>query len=98
MTKAEKRKMCHGCRDEFYHAGNNPLGVKECWNLRTAKVVERVRVHRDECPPYRQAPIKVLSCYHRPPWYFLSPTHSGVVPPERARKGKLAGQAAEVHP
>lgn len=42
MTKGEKLKHCAGCRDDFYN-GNNPMGVKECWMLKTAKIVTRYR-------------------------------------------------------
>lgn len=36
--KADK-KYCAGCDDNFYN-GNNDLGVKECWNFKTAKIVK----------------------------------------------------------
>lgn len=34
---------CHGCDNDFYNA-HNQLGVKECWYLKSAKVVERYRI------------------------------------------------------
>ena len=33
------KKYCASCYENFYN-GNNALGVKECWNFKTAKVVE----------------------------------------------------------
>jgi len=34
------KKYCIGCDDNFYN-GNNPMGVKECWSFKTAKVKVR---------------------------------------------------------
>jgi hypothetical protein len=39
-VKPEKR-MCQGCRDDFYN-GKNPYGVTECWGFKTARVVDKV--------------------------------------------------------
>ncbi len=38
-----EKKYCVGCDDNFYN-GNNPLGVKECWSFKTAKVVKRLAI------------------------------------------------------
>ncbi len=38
LSKSEKVKYCSGCHDNFYNR-NNELGIKECWNLKTAKVI-----------------------------------------------------------
>jgi len=63
MTKQEKRKYCIGCRDNFYN-GNNPYGIKECWNLKDAKFVKRKKIPIDLSPPYDHIKKqKVLSCY-----------------------------------
>lgn len=59
--KAEKLKMCRGCENNFYN-GNNPYGVKECWLLKSAKVVSKKQVSINDRPPWKQEPIKVLSC------------------------------------
>jgi len=32
------QKYCDGCDNNFYN-GNNPMGIKECWSFKTAKVV-----------------------------------------------------------
>ena len=34
---------CVGCTENFYN-GNNPLGVKECWHFKDAKVIQRVAI------------------------------------------------------
>lgn len=36
-------KYCIGCDDNFYN-GNNGLGVKECWNFKSAKIVSKYRI------------------------------------------------------
>ena len=65
--KRMDKKNCSGCYNNFYnYNGNNPHGVKECWNLKTAKMVWRVRVGNFEEPKYykgRKA-IRVPDCYH----------------------------------
>ena len=71
-SKADKLKMCIGCKDNFYN-GNNPLGVKECWCLPKAKVVMKKKVHINHVPPWKQAPIKVLSCRHEKGYVFVGP-------------------------
>lgn len=35
-----EKKYCLGCDDNFYN-GNNPMGIKECWGFKTAKIVVR---------------------------------------------------------
>lgn len=72
MTKTDKLKMCIGCRDNFYN-GNNPYGVKECWALKTAKVVQRVEVSIHQVPPWKQPPSKYLSCYHSQGYCYIDP-------------------------
>jgi len=34
-----QRSRCAGCHDDFYNS-NNPLGIKECWHFKDAKVVD----------------------------------------------------------
>ncbi len=63
LTKDQKRKRyCGGCRDDFYN-GKNPLGIEECWCLKTAKVVWRKIVPLSQVPPWTQKPVRVLDCY-----------------------------------
>ena len=60
-------KLCAGCRDNFYN-GNNPLGVKRCWSLDTAKVVTRYRLAWWTAPTVPGAFQKVTthSCWSAP--------------------------------
>lgn len=64
LTKLEKRQYCSGCRENFYN-GNNPHGIKECWMLKTAKLVKRFKIYwwtpMDKASNFTE--VKVLSCY-----------------------------------
>ncbi len=55
------KKHCEGCRENFYN-GNNELGVKECWRLKTAKLVTRWMVYWWS-PPSTATKVRVPSCY-----------------------------------
>lgn len=56
---------CKGCTEDFYN-GNNNLGIKECWNRKSATMVERVFIHIDAVPPYKNPRIEIVpSCYMR---------------------------------
>lgn len=58
------KKHCSGCRNNFYN-DNNPLGVKECWSLKSAKIVSRVRIGHWEEPPYlNKKSVRVPNCLH----------------------------------
>lgn len=70
MSKKSKKQYCKGCKDNFYN-GNNPYGIKECWNLKDAKVVKRKEVHINQRPPWKQKAIKVLDCYSRPQYIYV---------------------------
>ena len=71
MTKADKKKYCSGCYNNIYNGGAG--GAKECWSLENAEVVMRQEVHVDQMPPYKQKPIKVLSCYNKPRYCYIKP-------------------------
>ena len=43
MNKSDKLKLCSGCRQNFYN-GNNGMGIKECWSLKSARKVRRWRI------------------------------------------------------
>ena len=62
MTKTEKLKLCSGCRNQTYN-GHNTIGVDECWSLKSARLIKRVRVGLWERPPWEETEVKVLSCY-----------------------------------
>ena len=70
MTKQEKKRMCSGCRNNFYN-GNNPYGVKECWNFKTSRVVLKKKVPIWLEPPWDMEPQKVLSCRHEKGYVFV---------------------------
>ena len=61
LTKEQKLVLCRGCRDNFYN-GFNDIGVKECWHLKSAKLVKKKKVPLDQRPPWKQEAIEVLSC------------------------------------
>lgn len=70
ISKAEKLKMCIGCEDDFYN-DKNPLGVKECWCLKNAKVKMRKKVPLSQAPPWTQKARRTLSCYHQKGYVFV---------------------------
>lgn len=72
MTKVEKLKHCSNCTENFYN-GNNSYGIKECWHLKTAKLVLKKQVHINQRPPWKQKPIKVLSCFRMKNYVFVNP-------------------------
>jgi hypothetical protein len=63
ISEEEALKYCVGCYENIYN-GNNNVGVEECWNLKTAKLVMKKKVGIDDVPPWNHVPIKCLSCYH----------------------------------
>lgn len=65
MTKDEKLKHCVGCRDDFYN-DKNPMGVKECWGLKTAKLMTRYRIGTWTQPDAKGAftEVRTLNCFH----------------------------------
>jgi hypothetical protein len=65
VNKDEKLIHCQGCRDNFYN-GNNDLGVKECWLLKSAHLVMKKEVHISQVPPWKQSPREFLNCFRRP--------------------------------
>lgn len=65
MTESEKLRHCVGCRDNFYN-DNNPMGVKRCWGLKTAKLVTRYRIGTWTQPTQKGAftEERKFNCYH----------------------------------
>ena len=71
-------KHCSGCRNNFYN-GNNQHGIKECWNLKSAKLVMRIPVGHWENPPYLdKKKVKVPTC-----WHEVGSNRTHYVEPER---------------
>jgi hypothetical protein len=69
MTKDK----CSGCRNDFYN-DHNPLGVKECWSFKDAKLIKLKRVYIDQVPPWKQKAEIYPNCYHEPRYVFVGPT------------------------
>ena len=65
----DKLKYCSGCYENIY---NNTVGVKECWNLKSAKLVMKKKVGLNDVPPWNHIPIKCLSCYHETGYVMIS--------------------------
>jgi hypothetical protein len=63
--KTKKKEYCSGCVDNFYN-DNNSLNIKECWCLKSAKLVKRYKIYwwtpMDKASNFTE--VKVLSCYH----------------------------------
>lgn len=78
MSKMDK-KHCIGCYDDFYN-GNNPYSVKECWMLKSAKLIKRVEVHVDQRPPWTQKPRLLPNCYKRQRYVYVAPDNSSCHP------------------
>jgi len=67
------KKHCVGCRDNFYN-GNNDLGVRQCWSLKSAKLVMRKEVHVDQVPPWNQEARELPDCYRKPRFIYVDPS------------------------
>lgn len=80
---------CRGCVDDFYN-GHNPLGVKECWSLKTAKMVTRFRldVWTKPLTPGAYTEVRVPDCYRQKGVVFEKQPHPEAVDVVRLRAGK----------
>lgn len=66
MSQKMDKRHCVGCDSNFYN-GNNPLGIKECWCLKDAKIVTRYRIGWN-VPQNRKenfVEVKVPDCYRQ---------------------------------
>jgi hypothetical protein len=81
VSKAEKKKLCVGCRNNRYNMGpgyceqpgiDAVVTCDECWLLAGAKVVMKKRVSMSQVPPWTQAPIKTLSCKSEPGYVYVN--------------------------
>lgn len=66
MREDEKLQHCLGCRDDFYN-DKNPMGIKRCWGLKTAKMVTRYKIGTWTRPtePFAFREVRVFNCYHQ---------------------------------
>ena len=69
MIKEEKLEHCMGCKQNFYNLKNS-YGINECWNLSSAELVLKKKIALTQIPPWKQKPIKVLSCYQQKGYVF----------------------------
>jgi len=81
-------QFCRGCRDDFYN-GRNSLGVKQCWMLKSARVVKRWKLHWWTAPtvPGALVEIKTFHCHHEPGQFaFYEQLPACAVEPVRLKK------------
>lgn len=60
------KKHCRGCENDFYN-GHNDMGIKECWSLKSAKLVTRFEIGTWTQPmqPGAFTEVRLPNCYHR---------------------------------
>ena len=69
----DKVRLCGGCNNDFYNSKND-LGIKRCWSLEKAKIVQRKEVGINDIPPWDHQPVRTsLSCYHRKGYVYVKP-------------------------
>jgi len=66
------KERCIGCEQDFYN-GHNPLGVKECWIFKDAKMIFRKKVGIWQNPPWKQKARRFPSCYQQKGYIFVKP-------------------------
>lgn len=64
------RKHCRGCHDDYYNGPNGLDGI--CWSRKDAKIVWRVEISIDQCPPYDQPAKRFPDCYHRQRYVYYT--------------------------
>jgi hypothetical protein len=72
LSKAEKKKLCVGCRDNRYNMGvgyqessvDAAVTCKECWSLASATLTDKMVYYsvNDVKPTLR---TRTLSCWHK---------------------------------
>lgn len=79
-------KHCGGCRDDFYN-GKNPYSTKQCWSLKTARIVTRWRIGTWTQPtqPGAFTEVKVPNCYHAQGASFYEKLPAHAIDPVRLR-------------
>jgi len=65
------KSRCRGCYNDEYNHGLG--GAKECWSLKTAKLIMRKEVHVDQVPPWNQKAQMFPSCYRRSRYVYVQP-------------------------
>jgi len=87
VTESEKLQHCIGCRDDFYN-DKNPIGVKRCWGLKTAKMVTRFRIGTWTKPdqPGAFTEVRKFNCFHRDGEHYFEELPSFVNPEDVIRR------------
>ena len=82
--------QCNGCSNDFYNGKQN-FSSFGCWSLKDAKLVTRYRIHRDTVPTQPRAftKVKVLNCFHNPPWFYYDTL------PDFVKRGDVVSEAAK---
>ena len=64
MSTEDKKRYCAGCDSNFYNGGN-PLGIKECWHFKDAKVGTRycIGTHTPQNRKENFFKVKTLNCH-----------------------------------
>lgn len=66
-----KRKYCPSCTEDFYN-NHNQYRIKECWHLKTAKLVWGKVVGIWQNPPYDKVPNeRKPNCWRKKGVVFL---------------------------
>ena len=67
------KENCSGCYNDEYNHGLG--GAKECFSLKSAKMIDRIPVHINQMPPYdKKQTIKLPNCFRRPQMCYPSPS------------------------
>lgn len=80
------KSNCLGCEDDFYN-DKNPLGVRVCWSLKTARLITRWRTGVWTMPavPGAFTEVRVPSCYRAKGYSFQDRLPSFAIDPIRLR-------------
>jgi hypothetical protein len=65
-------KHCNGCYNNVY---NDAMNIKQCWRLKTAKLVLRVAVHVGDQPPWIRKAERAPDCYRAERYLLVNPKH-----------------------
>lgn len=68
------KSRCRGCYNDEYNHGLG--GAKECWSLKTAKLIRRKEVHIDQVPPWTQKAKWFPCCYRKQRYVYVQPNQT----------------------
>lgn len=64
-------RRCVGCYENFYNGSLD--SDKRCWSFKTAKMVLKKEVHKDQVPPWKQKARWFPSCYQNQHCSYVKP-------------------------